>query len=149
MLLQPQEPSLVTSVNRALPQCGERSSHSSFASADEARALAQIIEARRQRTTVFSANLFADPAWDVMLELSLAELEGRSVATSQLAHRASIPLTTLLRWIDKLEGDGWLRRMPDPTDDRRVFVEISTRGLDTMRDWLREWLDQSSNQTLG
>jgi DNA-binding MarR family transcriptional regulator len=122
--------------------------HSSFAAADEARAVAQIIEARRQRTTVFSENLFADPAWDVMLELYLAELEGRSVATSQLGHSANIPLTTLLRWIEKLEGDGWVRRMPDPTDDRRVFVEISTRGLETMRDWLREWLDRSSAQTL-
>ena len=119
----------------------------SFASADEAEVVAQIISARRKRANRFSANLFADPAWDMMLELFLARLQGRRLATSELARLANVPVTTSLRWIDKLEADGWVRRVPDRHDLRRIFAEISSRGFDTMRSWLRDWLEQSSTPT--
>ena len=118
--------------------------HGSFASQDEAAAVAKIIDARRKRISLFSPNLFADPAWDMMLELFHAHLEGRRLATSELAHKANVPVTTSLRWIDKLETDGWVSREPDPHDLRRVFADISQRGLETMRAWLKEWLEQSS-----
>jgi DNA-binding MarR family transcriptional regulator len=46
--------------------------------------------------------------------------------------------------MDKLEADGWVSRQPDPHDLRRVFADISPRGLETMRAWLKEWLEQAS-----
>lgn len=121
--------------------------HHSLTPADEAEVVAQIIDARQKRATLFSPNLFADPAWDMMLELFLAELKGQTLATSQLGHKANVPMTTSLRWIEKLEADGWVRRMPDVHDLRRVFVEISERGFHTMRAWLSDWSEHSSTPT--
>ena len=121
--------------------------HHSLTPADEAEVVAQIIAARQKRTRLFSPNLFADPAWDMILELFLAELKGQTLATSQLGHKANVPMTTSLRWIEKLEADGWVRRVPDAHDLRRVFVEISERGFDSMRAWLRDWPGHSSRRT--
>src|SRR3954467_8273413 len=99
--------------------------HRSLSDADEVEVVTQVIRARRKRTTLFGAELFADPAWDMMLELFLAELEGRRPAASELGYKANVPNTTSLRWTEKLEADGWLCRVPDPRDLRRVFIELS------------------------
>jgi DNA-binding MarR family transcriptional regulator len=114
--------------------------HRSLAAADEAQFVSQIVHARRKRTQLFGATLFADPAWDMMLELYLATLEGRRLATSEVGNRANVPMTTSLRWIDSLETYGWVRRVPDARDHRRHFIELSGRGLETMSVWLREWM---------
>jgi DNA-binding MarR family transcriptional regulator len=116
---------------------------SPFVAASHAAAVTRIIEARRRRTRLFSADLFADPAWDIMLELFLADLEGRITAISELGYKTEVPLTTSLRWIDKLQADGWAKRTPDPLDHRRVFVELSPAGNDVMRVWLEDWLEQN------
>jgi DNA-binding MarR family transcriptional regulator len=121
--------------------------HRSLTAADEAVLIAKIIGARQKRTILFGANLFADPAWDTMLELFLAELEGRRLATTELGCKTNVPSTTSLRWAEKLEADGWVRRVPDPRDLRRVFVELSARGSEAMHVWLKEWLEQSSKRT--
>jgi DNA-binding MarR family transcriptional regulator len=120
--------------------------HSSIAATDEADLIAQIIGARQKRTTLFGAGLFGEPTWDMMLELFHAELEGRTIATSELARKAGVPATTSLRWTAKLERQGWVRRVPDAKDLRRAFVELSQRGSEAMRVWLKDWLEQSSRQ---
>jgi DNA-binding MarR family transcriptional regulator len=122
--------------------------HHSLTPADEADFIAQIIGARQKRETLFGGSLFGDPAWDMMLELFSAELEGRKLATSELGFESHVPSTTSLRWVEKLEAHGWLRRIPDPLDLRRIFVELSPRGSETMHVWLREWLEQRS-KTVG
>jgi DNA-binding MarR family transcriptional regulator len=114
--------------------------HRSLAAADEAQFVSQIVDARRKRAQLFGATLFADPAWDMMLELYLATLEGRRLATSEVGNRTNVPMTTSLRWIDSLETSGWVRRVPDARDHRRYFIELSGRGVETMSVWLREWM---------
>src|SRR4051794_7061541 len=116
--------------------------HRSLTAADAAVLIAKIIGARQKRTTLFGASLFADPAWDTMLELFLAELEGRKLATTELGCKSNVPSTTSLRWTEKLEADGWVHRVPDRHDLRRVFVELSAKGSEAMRVWLRDWLEQ-------
>jgi DNA-binding MarR family transcriptional regulator len=119
--------------------------HRSLSSANEAEVVTQVIRARRKRTILFG-ELFADPAWDMMLELFLAELEGRRLATCELGYKANVPSTTSLRWTEKLEADGWLCRVHDPRDLRRMFVELSARGSEAMHVWLKEWPEQSSKR---
>jgi DNA-binding MarR family transcriptional regulator len=121
--------------------------HSSFMTSNHAAAVTQIIENRRRRTLLFSADLFADPAWDIMLELFLAGLEFRRTAISDLGYKIEVPMTTSLRWIDKLQADGWVKRIPDPRDHRRVLVELSARGTHGMHVWLGDWLEQQCRGT--
>jgi DNA-binding MarR family transcriptional regulator len=121
--------------------------HRSLTAAQEADFIARFIGARKNRATLLSASLFADPAWDIVLELFLAELEGRKLATSELGYAANVPMTTSLRWIEKLETDGWVRRDRDAHDLRRSFVELSARGSEAMHVWVRDWLEQSSKRS--
>jgi hypothetical protein len=91
-----------------------------------------IIRARHLRNEFFGARLFADPAWDILLDLMAARLERRSVAVSSLCIGAAVPATTALRWIKQLTEIGLLRRVADPLDGRRVFIELTGEAIDKL-----------------
>ncbi len=87
------------------------------------------IRARRMRDAFFGDGLFEDPAWDMLLDLYAAHLEGRRVSVSSLCIAAAVAPTTALRWIGRLTEAGLLRREPDHTDRRRAFLALSVRAL--------------------
>lgn len=99
--------------------------------------LRQLIRARRLRDQFFKPSLFADPAWDMLLDLMLARMEGRTVAVSSLCIAAAVPPTTALRWIKWLVDDGLFVRTADPLDGRRVFIDLSEAGTLAMMRYLR------------
>lgn len=80
---------------------------------------------RRLRESLFSSDLFADPAWDMLLDLYAAELEEHDVSVSSLCIAAAVPTTTALRWIKMLSQRGWLSRCQDPNDGRRINMRLS------------------------
>jgi DNA-binding MarR family transcriptional regulator len=84
-----------------------------------------VIRARHLRGRYFSQDLFADPAWDIMLDLLCAELCNRRVAVSSLCLAAAVPATTALRWMKSMEKQGLIIRHNDPLDGRRVFIELA------------------------
>jgi hypothetical protein len=85
----------------------------------------EVIKLRRLRERYFDAELFADPAWDILLDLFAARFEGVAVSVSSLCIAASVPATTALRWISAMTTNGILLRRHDPNDARRVFIELS------------------------
>jgi DNA-binding MarR family transcriptional regulator len=87
--------------------------------------ISSVIRARRLRSRYFSEDLFADPAWDIMLDLLRAEACQRRVSVSSLCLAAAVPATTALRWIKSMEKQGLVIRRNDPFDGRRVFVELT------------------------
>jgi hypothetical protein len=84
-----------------------------------------IIRARRGRPRFSDQDLFADPAWDMLLDLTAARLEGREVSVSSLCIAAAVPATTALRWIGQLCKKGVLVRRTDQSDGRRVLVQLA------------------------
>ncbi len=94
--------------------------------------LRAIIRARRLRDQYFSGELFADPAWDMLLDLLLARMEQRMVAVSSLCIAAAVPPTTALRWIKRLTEEGIFVRTADPRDGRRVFIDLSEEAAAAM-----------------
>lgn len=95
-----------------------------------------MIRLRRQRDGLFPADLFADPAWDMMLDLMAARVERIKVAVSSLCIAAAVPPTTALRWIRTLTDFGIFVRVADPTDGRRVFIELSDAAAAKLLDFL-------------
>jgi hypothetical protein len=91
----------------------------------DAKAVREIIKKRRLRERFFETELFADPAWDILLDLKAASLEGQNVSVSSLCIAAAVPPTTALRWITAMTESGMLARRQDPDDARRVFIELS------------------------
>lgn len=97
-----------------------------------------VIRARRQRGEFLPADLFADPAWDMLLDLLQAELVQHRVPVSSLCSAAAVPATTALRWIKTMTDRGMLTRRADPHDGRRVFIEMSRATSLAMRRFFNE-----------
>ena len=77
--------------------------------------------------------MFADPAWDMLLDLLQAEISQLRVPVSSLCIAASVPATTALRWLKMLTQQGIFLRRADPHDGRRVFVELAPAASQAMR----------------
>ena len=90
-----------------------------------AERIRDILRARRLRASFLPDDLFADPAWDMLLDLLYAELAQHRVAVSSLCVAAAVPPTTALRWLTTLVKRGLVIRRADPRDARRVFVELA------------------------
>jgi hypothetical protein len=99
--------------------------------------LRRIIHARRKRDEFFAAGLFADPAWDMLLDLTASRLEGETVTMSALCIAAAVPPTTALRWATLLADLGLIRRGADPRDGRRTLVELTDPAVDAMAGYFR------------
>ena len=95
-----------------------------------------IIRLRRMRDRYFRSDLFADPAWDMLLDLMAARLERMRVAVSSLCIAAAVPPTTALRWIKTMCDNGMFVRVADPEDGRRVFIELSDGAAAGMNAYL-------------
>lgn len=96
-------------------------------------AVRSVIRARRLRTRYFPEDLFADPAWDMLLDLLQAEIAQLRVPVSSLCIAAAVPATTALRWLKGMTDKGIFVRRADPHDGRRVFVELSRDASIAMR----------------
>jgi DNA-binding MarR family transcriptional regulator len=92
-----------------------------------------VIRARRLRTRYFPEHLFADPAWDMLLDLLQAEIAQLRVPVSSLCIAAAVPATTALRWLKTLVQEGVFVRRADPHDGRRVFVELAPQTSRALR----------------
>jgi DNA-binding MarR family transcriptional regulator len=92
-----------------------------------------IIRARRLRSRYFDEELFADPAWDMLLDLLYAEISNLRVPVSSLCIAAAVPATTGLRWLKTMVQQGIFVRQADPHDGRRVFVELAPSSSQALR----------------
>jgi DNA-binding MarR family transcriptional regulator len=98
----------------------------------------QVIRGRRLRARYFDEELFADPAWDMLLDLLQAEIAQHRVPVSSLCIAAAVPPTTALRWIKSMTDAGLFKRRADPHDGRRVFVELSQPASSALRRYFGE-----------
>ncbi len=80
-----------------------RSDDAPAISAETVRA---VIRARRLRARYFPEELFADPAWDMLLDLLQAEIAHLRVPVSSLCIAAAVPATTALRWLKAMTVPG-------------------------------------------
>jgi DNA-binding MarR family transcriptional regulator len=95
-----------------------------------------LLDTYSARTNFFPGGLFADPAWDMLLDLTHARLAGKRVSVSSLCIAAGVPATTALRRIGDLVASGLAMRVKDENDGRRVFVELTDDGFARMGDYL-------------
>jgi DNA-binding transcriptional ArsR family regulator len=101
--------------------------------ADEVDAARALIGARRARERLFGDGLFADPAWDMLLALFVADAEGEPLSVSQLCGASGVPHTTALRWIESLARAGLIVRAPDARDARRTLISLHSDAREKVR----------------
>jgi DNA-binding response OmpR family regulator len=92
----------------------------------------RIIRQRQLRSRFFEGELFADPAWDMLLDLTAARAEQSRVSVTSLCIASGVPPTTALRWIGQMTEAGLLQRNEDETDRRRAFITLTDKAIDAM-----------------
>jgi len=96
----------------------------------------RMVRERLRRGQFFDPGLFADPAWDMMLDIFIAEAEGRETPVMNLCLSSQVPETTTLRWVKTLEQAGIFVRKKDEHDQRRVLVRLSPEAAKAMAVYL-------------
>jgi len=104
----------------------------------DARLVRQIIQQRSARSKFLDPELFADPAWDMLLDLTAARVEHNRVSVTSLCIASGVPPTTALRWIGQMVEDGLFDRVEDDADRRRAFIQLSDRAADAMARYFAE-----------
>ena len=102
------------------------------------RLVRRIIRQRQLRARFFDGDLFADPAWDMLLDLTAARAEHARVSVTSLCIASGVPPTTALRWIGQMIDAGLLERVEDETDRRRAFITLTDKAADTMARYFAE-----------
>ncbi len=95
-----------------------------------------LVKARALRTKMFQSELFAEPAWDMLLDLLIAHLSGKKVYVTSLCIAAGVPIATAFRRIEDLAANGLISKTRDSKDTRRVFVQLTDAGYRKMADYL-------------
>ncbi len=102
------------------------------------RLVRRIIRQRQLRARFFEGDLFADPAWDMLLDLTAARTEHARVSVTSLCIASGVPPTTALRWIGQMIDAGLLMRVDDETDRRRAFITLTDKAADAMARYFAE-----------
>lgn len=84
-----------------------------------------LIRFRRARSSLFDPSMMADPAWDIILELTLARLEDRRTSTKAVSLASGLTARTANRWLVALEAQGWIRREQSDDDARVMLIALS------------------------
>lgn len=114
------------------PAIGEDAVRPTTPPLPDPRLVRAMIARRQARAKFFDAELFSDPAWDMLLDLTAAHAEHQRVSVTSLCIAASVPATTALRWIKQLVESGVFERIADSSDRRRAFIALSERSVEAM-----------------
>jgi hypothetical protein len=102
------------------------------------RLVRRILRQRQLRARFFDGDLFADPAWDMLLDLTAARAEHMRVSVTSLCIASGVPPTTALRWIGQMTEAGLFERVEDDTDRRRAFIALTDKAADAMARYFAE-----------
>ena len=84
---------------------------------------------RRIRQEMFKGyDLFFDPAWDILLELYLADASEAKLSVTAIGLESGVAPTTVIRWISVLESNGLVKRVEDALDKRRCWVYLTNKS---------------------
>ena len=101
----------------------------------------RIHDSRRARDKFFPAEVFADPAWDILLFLYWANHKQQRLSVTSVSLAAAVPATTALRWIENLAGLGLVRKNQHPTDRRVTWLDLSDNAKEKLDQYFDELLE--------
>jgi len=120
------------------PEPGHHSEH------ELAAFIRELLKTESKRREIGGGGLFGDPAWEMLLDLLLANIEQRRVSVSSACIASGAPMSTALRLVRRLVSDGVLFKIPDETDRRRHFLTINPKFEQPLIDYLAQQLEQAT-----
>jgi DNA-binding MarR family transcriptional regulator len=103
---------------------------------DHGAAAQRLYQQRRLRDQFFHADIFAEPAWDMLLDLFAAAEKGQRIYVTSLCIAAAVPATTALRWITLLEKRGLVVKVKDDEDGRKFWIELAPATRSSLERYL-------------
>lgn len=106
---------------------------------------ASMYATRRQRDKLLPAEMFGEPAWDMLLELFRCSLQGSELPITSLCIASGVPQTTALRYLELLLGNGLILRRRSDHDKRVGYVRLSKEGYGMMSSIVSSSIDRTRN----
>lgn len=103
---------------------------------------------RHRRYKFVDRDLFAEPAWDILLDLFVNQVAGKRVSVTSACIASGISCTTALRWLGILEEHELIKREADSFDRRRHWVQLSQVGYLKLTRYLTVRAKQRSVQAI-
>jgi len=103
-----------------------------------AQTRAEIVRRRYRRDLLPDSQIFSDPAWDILLELFLADGTDTKLSVSAIGLDSGVPPSTVFRWIVVLEGCDLVRRVDDMADRRRHWIYLTKKGKSFMQAYFKK-----------
>ncbi|NLS25999.1 hypothetical protein S2M10_09790 [Sphingomonas sp. S2M10] len=92
-------------------------------------------------------DLFADPAFNILLTLYVSRADGKDVSTSAACTASGVPTTTALRWINALARRGMIHKRSLATDRRFTYLELSEKTGAALDRYFDLILDRAAHPT--
>jgi DNA-binding transcriptional ArsR family regulator len=107
-----------------------------------------IYESRRERARHFDADIFGEPAWDIILDLLISKLTEKQISITSACLASGVPPTTALRWIGYLEDLGIVEREECLTDNRRKYVKLSDSAFSSIKTYFANEINLRTNRSV-
>lgn len=104
---------------------------------------------RKRIEPLFPRNMFRDSAWDMLFELFVATLREERLFIKDLVYSSNDSPTSALRRVDQLESAGFIERVVDQVDHRRVWVVMTPKAGTAMATMLRHMFDIGETASQG
>src|SRR4051794_12413046 len=91
-----------------------------------------VLALKERRLELFGGDFSAEPPLDILLGLYLSEGADTIVTVSKLAELSLVSLTTVLRWLDFLVGNGWVERSSVAEDARKCRLTLTAKARDAL-----------------
>ena len=80
---------------------------------------------RKQRDHYFDPMLFSNPAWDILLNLYVADAEGTSVSVIDSCVASPVPQGVALRWLGYLKQEEMVIETPNSAQPRQTVIRLT------------------------
>ena len=95
-----------------------------------------LVRQRRVREQFFPTKMLGEPAWDLLLDLFIAQERGQKVPVTSACAASRAPQATALRYICALAADGMVERISSPDDRRVVYLVLTPKADGQLRSYL-------------
>lgn len=95
-----------------------------------------ILASRQRRREFFGTIHFGEPCWDMILELYVAAVSGKSINVTKLCAASGRSITTALRHLEDMEARGYFVRQADDSDARSTLVVMQASLGEAVEAWL-------------
>jgi hypothetical protein len=101
------------------------------------RLACRVYTARRERRRFFDEALFGEPAWDMVLMLYCADVQGETLNSAILTRAAGVPVSTAERWLRVLEQQGLVVQRAESASAQLRTVELTPSARTSVAGYLR------------